>query len=208
MKLGDVRDALYDGLARCLPGWKLSKKDEGFVRQTPWGRQRILVPIWNYRPEYLFSFVLTTRLDAAEEIFNLYSGVAAHLQAQTPTTMTQLSYFFDGAAQTKRFSVTTERDISDAIDSLAPLLSSRILPFLDTHRDATSIDAGLNGDDKGFDTSDLASRGLHAVIVAHLANNPRFEDIVQAHRLAFEKMDVRAREGFAAVVKHLRDQRA
>ena len=66
MKKQDVRDALYAGLGAYLPGWKVVKKDEAFVRPITGGVQKIFVAIVDYNPEFRLSLTFATRIERSE----------------------------------------------------------------------------------------------------------------------------------------------
>lgn len=209
MKLPEIRDALYRELAPLLPGWKLVKKDD-FVRKIPGGKQRIVVPVVDYRPEYRFSLVLVTRLDAVQEITNQFSGARPAYHSVTSTSMTQLDYFFPGERPPKQYSVHDDSDIRAAVADLAPVIREQILPFLDRHQSIQALDAALNGADQRIDTSDISARTLHAVVLAYLADNPRFEELVARYQAELEKFPAlaKSRERLAQLVEYLRSQRA
>jgi hypothetical protein len=124
--------------------------------------------------------------------------------------MTQLEYFFPGERPPKQYSVHNEDEIRAAVAELAPVIRDKILPFLDQHQDVATLDAALNGDDPRIDTSDITSRTLHAVVLAHLAGNPRFEELVARYQAELEKFSAlgKSRERLAQLVEYLRSQRA
>ncbi len=207
MKKSEVRDAVYRELAPFLPGWKLVKKDEAFVRAIAGGTQKVLVPLIDYNPEFRFSLVLATRLDAVEALFNQFSGAPATAKGTTLTAMTQLAYFFPGEAK-KQYSVRTEADIHAAAAELGALLSTMILPFLDQHADLAALDRAMNGADPQFDTSDLTSRTMHALVVARLASNPRFEELATTYQNAMQAFPEMSKQKVAGLVQHLRTMQA
>jgi hypothetical protein len=73
MKKSELRILIYDGLNGTVAehGFRLDRKQEGFVRQIPDGKQCIGVPVIDYHPTYVFSLTLTTRLDPVQNIVNL-----------------------------------------------------------------------------------------------------------------------------------------
>jgi hypothetical protein len=192
MKKSEIIDLIYAGLNGLVAehGFRLNRKQEAFVRRIRHGKQCIVVPLVAHHPAYLFSLTLTTRLDAVEEIFNAFSGSPAKYHSLTVTAITQLDYF------TKKpkteYSVAKEADISDAVDDLSPIIRTRILPFLNEHQDIAAWDKAVNsaqndvcGDSSlladrcsSVDNSNQPYRGMHAIILARLAGNSDFENIV------------------------------
>jgi hypothetical protein len=199
MKKSEVRNLIYEGLKGVLEdhGFRLNRKQEGFVRRIPDGKQCIGVPLVDYNPTYIFSLTLTTRLEAVQTILNLFTGSPPQYHSITVTTITQLDYF---TKKKTEYKVETEADISNAIVDLTPLAHGEIIPFLDQHQDAVSWDRAVNsnsndvcGDSSmltdrcnSVDNSNHPNRGMAAVVLAHLAGNPNFEDVVRRLRNFYE----------------------
>src|SRR5262245_31307809 len=129
MNKSQVRETLYRALEPLLPGWKLVKKQGGFVRKIAAGNQKLLIPLIDYNPEFRFSLVFLTRLDVVEEISNRFSGALG--SSDTATSIVQLSYFLPDEGVTKEFAVRTEEEIRATVFRLAEPLDKQILPFLD-----------------------------------------------------------------------------
>src|SRR4051812_20398476 len=108
MKKSEAKTLIYEGLNSLLAGegFQLVKKEEGFVRRIPAGKQTVGVPIADYNPTYIFSLTFTTRLDVVEDIFNLFSGSPPKYHSMTETTITQLDYFTKKA--NTEYTVTSE----------------------------------------------------------------------------------------------------
>jgi len=144
MKIQEVRDALYRELAPLLPGWKLVKKEQGFMRAFAGGRQGVFVPIWDYNPEFKFSLAFGTRLDAAEALVHRVSGVQGADQKASMTMVTQLAYFFSGE-QKKQIRVTTPEDAANRERLHTSLREQRTRP----ENEKGSRRCLLGGGDKG-----------------------------------------------------------
>jgi hypothetical protein len=197
MKKSEVRNLIYEGLKGVLEdhGFRLNRKQEGFVRRIPDGKQCIGVPLVDYNPTYIFSLTLTTRLEAVQSILNLFSGSPPQYHSITVTTITQLEYFTKKKTKTE-YEVVTEADVNKAIAELTPLVHGKVIPFLDQHQDVASWDKAVNstsndvcGDSSmltdrcnSVDNSNHPYRGMTAVVLAHLARNPNFEEIVRRLR--------------------------
>jgi hypothetical protein len=195
MKKSEVKNLIYESLKGMLEahGFRLNKKQEGFVRRIPDGKQYIGIPLVDYNPTYIFSLTLTTRLETVQSILNLFTGSPPQYHAITVTTITQLDYF---TKKKTEYKVATEADISNAIVDLTPLAHGKIIPFLDQHQDVVSWDKAVNspnndvcGDSSmltdrydSVDNSNHPYRGMTAVVLAHLAGNPTFDDIIRRLR--------------------------
>jgi hypothetical protein len=204
MKKQEVRDALYGALQSYLPGWKLVKKDEAFVRPIAGGTQKVFVSIVDYNPEFRISLTFATRIDRVEEIVNRFNEAPAALHKNTLTAMTQLGYFFPGEPEPKQYSVKTEADIKAAAASLGAVLQTKALPFLDSHADVASLDAAMNGGDPRFDTSDPTYRSIHALTLAKLAGNPRFDQLAASYQAAISHFPDVSKQMLSQVIEHLR----
>ena len=180
MKINEVRDAMYQELTPHLPGWKLVKKQQGFVRTIDGGDQRIVIDAVDYRPEYRVTLTFVTRLDAVEAVFHRATGTPPSQFGFTAAT--QLVYFFPGESPPKQFKVHDRAEIAAAMNALAPVLRERALPLMDRTRTVEELDAAMNGDDRAFDMSALQPRVMHGLIVAHFARNPRFDDLVRRYQ--------------------------
>jgi hypothetical protein len=175
MKKSQVRDLLYAGLGEVVtPTGFLLKKNDAFVRPISGGLNRIYVPLWDYNPVFRFSLTAGIRIDAVEQLFHLCSGAPTAYQKMSSTTLTQLSYF----TEPDEFELTTPAEITVAVDHLAAIITGKVLPFFDRYSDVTALDQALNGGaDPDLESTQLSSRALHWVAIAHLAGNPRVEQI-------------------------------
>jgi hypothetical protein len=204
MKKPEVRDALFRYLQPYLPGWKAVKKDDAFACPIPGGVQKIFISLVDYNPEFRFSLTFATRIDRVEDIVNRFNEAPLPEHKTTVTSMTQLSYFFAGEPQPKQYSVKTEDDIRKAVEAVGAVLRERALPFMDAHRDIAALDRAMNGGDTRFDTSDPTGRAMHALAVAKLAGNPRFEELVASYKAAIQHFPEVSRQELAQVIEYLR----
>jgi hypothetical protein len=219
MKKAEVSNLLYAGLDGVVAdhGFRLSRKQEGFVRRIPQGKQCIGVPLVGHNPTYVFSLTLTTRLNAVEEIFNLFSGSPPPYHAMTVTAITQLDYF---TKQPKtEYPVATEADITEAVGGLIPLMQGKVIPFLKDHQDIAAWDKAVNSPENdvcgdstlladrcnSVDNSNQPYRGMHAVILARLAGNLDFDNIVGRLRARYGNW-AEATEKLAQLADYLRRQ--
>jgi hypothetical protein len=200
----EVREKIFEQLGPHLPGFKPRKREECFARKITGGTQCIGVPLVDYRPLFRFSLHTSTRIEEVEEIFNRFAGGRPAYHHMTLTTATFLEYFY-GESERKRFEVRSPEEVAAAIADVAPVFRDRILPFLDTHQTVQSLDAVMNGPEgPRFDRMNPPYRQMHALILAHLAGNPRFDALAEAalaESQGFHPVDAKKLE---ALVAHLR----
>jgi tetratricopeptide (TPR) repeat protein len=160
--LGHMKESLWSmDLFRC----------ESVILRTHWV---LVVSVLDYDPVFVFSLVMCVRLDAVENIFHLFSGTPPEYQATTPTSITQLQYFFPGHRGKKEYSASTEEDMEAAVRELSAI-RGKILRFFDQHQDVKALDAAMNCEEASdFDRSGQPYGAMHGVILARLANNARF----------------------------------
>jgi hypothetical protein len=206
MKKQEVRDFIYAKLSKVLlsAGFRLNKGEGAFVRKITNGFQKIFVPLVDYNPIFVFSLTIGIRLDAVEDIFNRFSGADDKGQKQTLTTITQLTYFTEG--RRKDYRVSTPIEIENAFSELNTVIDSNILPFLERYRDIQSLDAAINTEKlPGFDSSTLISHAMHSIILARLAGNNRYNELVIEYDNALKGYPPFDRERFARLVSFLND---
>lgn len=162
-------------------GFRLVKSIEGFTRRTPTGSHTLTVPIWDYRPTFTFSLVVGIRLDAVEDLFNESSGLPPASQKRSKTVLTLLEHF-TGPGRGE-YTVTEPTDVDAAMREIGPVLELDVLPFLERYSDVGAIDEALHGQRvPGFDITQTLFKARHALVVARLAGNPRYPDLVQEYR--------------------------
>jgi hypothetical protein len=211
----EARDLIYQSLTGVLEahGFRLNRKQEGFVRRIPDGTQYVGVALVDYNPTYIFSLPLSTRLESVQSVLNLFSGSPPRYHASSVTAITQLDYF------TKKpkteYTVKTEADILNAVLDLEPAVKGKIIPFLDQHQDVAAWDKAINSATNNVcgggsltdrcssvDSSNHPYRGMTAVVLAHQAGNPNFAEIVRRLR-DFYKGSSEATEKLTRLVDYL-----
>lgn len=202
----EVRDALYQELGPLFRGFRLKKSDEGFVRAIPGGTQKIVVPLFDYRPVFMFSLMMCMRIDEVERVFNLFSGSPPKYHAMTLTTMTPLGYFYPGLQGKKEYKVETAEEVRNAVQDLSAI-SGKITRFLDQHQNIKSLDATMNSDDGlHFDGSANPYRAMHALILARLAKNPEFEKLAAQYHAQSLNWNSADKKKLDDLVLYLREQ--
>lgn len=181
MKKKEMKSLLFEMLSSILDGtdFRLKKSEDCFTRKIAGGWQMLGLPLLDYNPEFIFSLNICIRLDAVEEIFNLFSGVAPKHHSTTTTTITRLEYFTGGRGE---YEVTTPEDVASAGGILSLVIRDKIIPFFNEHKDVQALDRAVNSEYPGIDITQNPSGAMHSVILARMAENKDFECIVAKHR--------------------------
>jgi hypothetical protein len=204
MKKEEVRAQLYQGLEGVFKAqrFRLNKKEGAFARTVPTGFQKVYVPLMDYNPVFIFSLTVGLRLDAAEDIFNRFSGATGEGQKLTLTTITQLSYFTQG--RPAEYKVTTTTEIEAALAGLRGVIDSRIMPFLDQYQDVKSVDIEVNANKTpGFDSANLLMHAMHSVILARLSGNPGYSAVVTGYKASLDNYVATEKDKFLRLVSFL-----
>ena len=88
----------------------------------------------------------------------------------------------------------TENDVKKCVDKMKAFLSETAFPMLEKFNDLREIDKIVNGSklwqydwDKIMRVSGGGNFFLNRIIIAHLTNNPRFDEIVTFQREYFDE---------------------
>lgn len=207
MKKTEMADLIYAMLGEILAGsdFHLRKRDGSFERKISAGRQNLSVPLWDHSPSFDFSLDLTIRLDPVEAIFNRFNRADEKYHALTVTTITHVDHFASGFAKIR---VTSADDVRSHQARFTRLLEDKILPFCGQHQTIEQLDAAVNVRSPSIDVAQNPAGAMHAVILARLANNPKYSHIVARHRRALGGWFGHAPPEFEALVKYLEDYQA
>ncbi len=203
MKKIEVRAAIYAELGKSLEpaGFKLVKSEEAFVRRFDGGAHKIFVAMVDYQPQFLVSLAVGIRLDTVEDVFNLFSGADANGRRITLTSITQFEHFADGQ---RDLSVSTTDELKVAAELLVAIVTRRITPFLDQHRDPASVARDFNASGHGgFDGSMYISHAMHSLILAKLFEPERYSSLLSQHAQVIANHTPFDRQRFDALVQHL-----
>jgi hypothetical protein len=195
---------LYATLDRALApaGFVLRRSDELWVRRIPAGSQSVSVAIYDYAPEFEFEPTFGIRLDAVEEIRHRFSGVAPDQQDLSSTTLTSSSFVLG----IDTFAASSDSGVESTAERIAGLILDRGLNFFDRYQDLTAIDRALNVDRiADFDSINPGAQARTAVIVARLAGNPEFEQLVAEKAALGLRYASPTASSYADLVAYLRD---
>jgi hypothetical protein len=150
MRKQDVRNLLYEGLAGSITaaGFRLRKRDEGFVRKLPEGRQLLSIALINAGEGFACTLTLGIRLDAVEELVNGILATPALYAGETLTTLTQLEYFgFEPIlGRGVWFPVRSQDDVAGVITQWHASFETQLSPFFERYRDIASVAEGVLAD--------------------------------------------------------------
>ena len=218
----EVRRQIADAITPLVSsaGFKYKKSASAFVRRIDGGRQELNVSIADYNPEFHFSLPLVIRLDAVQEITNSFSGSPAKYHDITVTTITQMEHLGLPFNQGKSFAyrVKSESEFVSILPQVLDFVRNKVVPYFERYTTISAVNAGLNPpnaehdavsipwppDARAFDASNYPYRAMTAVVVAHLANDPRFASLVSAYRGQIRQCDEEDRQKFENAVLHLR----
>lgn len=204
MKPREMEDIILQMMQAILPESFKIKKRFGFTRSFAGVRQEIGVALVDYNPDYKFSLYVATRLNEAENIFNLFSRADKMYHNQSTTMSVHLDYFTRSKGVPSEYNVSSATDVAKLSPFFAEIFSEDIVPFLDEHKDLRSLDIAMNNVHTSIDHTLNPSRAMHAVIVARLAGNPDFERLVEKHRRDLHVYSAREVGDFERLVVHLR----
>jgi hypothetical protein len=186
----------------------LDKHTEGFVRAGDGIRHSIIIPMWDHAPAFEFSLTTCIRVEAVEAISNLFSGVCPEYHSSSDTCVINLPAL---VPHLDRLTVYDAATIRQAVDQLAPHITDRILPFLDSHRDVRSLDRLMNQGIPPEQVWGMEGWGswllwyaMSAIILARLAQNPDFDELVDRYRHETRDFDDDDKERYEKLVEHLR----
>lgn len=205
MRRSDVLELFFEQLQPRARDNGFAKKGMKLVRNIEGGRQEIDTAIVDYNPKFVLKPFTTVRIDIVEEIFHLFSGTLLEYRSQGFTTVTGFGYFTRG--QSAEYTVASERDIGALVERLGSIVGSSIIPFLDQHQNIISLDIGVNRTVPSIDEAQPIVRAMHAVILAHLAENGGFDTIVERHQDQLGGFIEVERHKFEALVAYLRELR-
>jgi hypothetical protein len=217
MKKREVDDAINQQLAAALGTTDFRKKRNGFIRPIPGGRQTLFTALEDYRAVFRFTLAFGIRLNEVEDVYNRFSGSSPDLQETSDTVVGRLEsfvnlrdHFVDTPGPRKKIQVTSQAEIVDAFCVLSPVIQEKVIPFFESHKDLKSIDQLLNPDEETAAAFDITRRpdcDMHALIVAHLVDNPRFDALLEKKRKELEGFNELDARKFAQLVDYLTSQR-
>jgi hypothetical protein len=153
---------------------KWSSKYHGWIRKTDTGRQSIILGLSDYNPRYVFSIVMTNRIDAVVGI--LLPFIVSDTPEFISTSMTPMGYFT--GKLNSEFSFETESDLESIKPSLDNILNL-MFTLLDSNRIASHLYHCMRHKkseyDIPFDFSAEPGKSFNHCIMAYLYDSEKFE---------------------------------
>jgi hypothetical protein len=201
MKKQEVLNLIYAALTPVLSakGFRLRKSEQGFFRPLRGGWQNVGIPLWDYKPKFEFSLVMSIRIDEVQNIFNQF-GVLPRYHAITTTQDFLLEHFIP--KEHTRFKASNENELQIAISRLLPILQDQVIPFLDEHQDLRTLAKAM----KLTEIQEFVPFASHAfgpVIVARLIDHPEFHSIVEGYKERIMKLPEPELKKFETLVEYL-----
>ena len=193
-----TRDDVYAELAPLFPGFTLDKTEEGFVRGTSTGSQKLLVPFVDLHPRYRFSLLCCIRLNEVEDICNLFNPAPKKYHSMTVTSTTPLSYFRPEG----EYNFSSSRELKEATADLAAL-SKQLLLFMDQHQDKFALYEAMKTKGDRFDNSVGVGRAMRVVTLARLCGDADFRAVVAEQEASASDWHEEDRQTFHDLVAYL-----
>jgi hypothetical protein len=206
MKKTEVRELIYEALTPVVSakGFRLKKSDgeSWFVRSISKGSQRIGVPLYDFKPRFDFSLVMTVRLEEVESIFSQFNEAPPKYHAMANTQVYQIERFIP--QKRVRFQVHSPEDVQSAMAQLIPVIEDEIIPFLDAHQDLKSVGDSMNlsKTPKGING---VIHALRPIIVARLLHRSDFDSIVVGYSRLLGRFSEREIVKFHKAIEYLKN---
>lgn len=160
------------------------------------------------------------RIDAVEKIFALFYDPLFDFPLEDSSTIGE--FWGNIVHDDKLPSITTTQDLEKALDKFRQMFNNQFMPFIKHFHSIENLDAHYNGnyqtvipmiaENGGFyDNDDFNSGVMNAVklmrslIIAKMANNPNYDDIVKVYTHRVSKIDYKTFQTQWAALLHYLD---
>jgi hypothetical protein len=151
-----------------------------FKRHMPDGSQALKVAVWDRCPFIKFCCLISVRLDRVEAIYHLFSGSRPTSHAMSSTIVTSLNYFVGGPAENV---ISKSEELIDLLSSWDEPMRTEVIPYLAFATDIKSLDRLINSVPmEVLDITRTPYSLMHHIILAKLAHNANFDQLVDSHR--------------------------
>ncbi|MFZ6873784.1 hypothetical protein ACO0LF_17130 [Undibacterium sp. Di27W] len=154
-----------------------------FSRKIEDGNQKIFISHRVGQFGNNFSVYVSVSLVSAQKIAREHEMFFPPEKEAPSTGFSTLYYFLETKDENLKsdFPATTEKEFKQSFSVVETTILNRVLDFLDQSQDVKSLDAKINSlDDEPFPAQGFPKQSYSRVILARLAGNPRFDDIVEA----------------------------
>jgi hypothetical protein len=152
---------------------------EYLVRPIPGGRQSIGLAVWDYSPAIDLTLLVSVRIDAVLRIYHRFSGVVPGYEELSNTIGTTLNWFVGGPAKIR---VTQPQELQATLNAWREPICAEVLPYLASAQSVLELDRLINIQRDILDVAHPPHSFMHHIIVAKLACNPGFDELVSFHR--------------------------
>jgi hypothetical protein len=204
----DLQDGFFAALARRMAehGFESRPRDQRFVRKTPFGRQTLHVSFIKHQHDCDVTADVAIRIDALEDLLNEWNGTLSKSERkQTHSMGAELGNISEG--RQRRWSLTSEDDIPEAVSSVMTLFESAGLPYLEKYSNLERAFEALSGDDRAswlhspfHDLRAQLAIGLAFVLGRH----ERLDELIAAKTRFLRERNDPGLERFLAFAKDLK----
>jgi hypothetical protein len=145
----DLQDGFFAALAQRMVehGFESRPRDQRFVRKTPFGRQTFHVSFIKHQHDCDVTADVAIRIDALEDLLNEWNATLSRSERkQTHSMGAELGNISEG--RQRRWALTSEDDIPEAVSSVMALFESAGLPYLEKYSNLERALEALSGDDR------------------------------------------------------------
>jgi hypothetical protein len=179
MKLAEWKELLFQEMKNAVanPEFRL-KKSERYVRKMPGGKQTLHIVYWDrysssHSPSVLwFEWTLWRRFFTVSLVFPKNANAPPKPFMRSGSFLKRKRLTYD---------LASAEEMSSLFVRLSKLIRAKMIPFFDKYRDLQSIDSLINSNGGravySMDTPPWSA--MQSLIVAHLAKNPRFHEVVE-----------------------------
>lgn len=179
----EVRSKLSENLKN--NGFKYIKSKERIMREHEAGFDVIYSRIIDYNPVFQIEFSIAIRLDAVENIVNMFLGEEIiNPQYKHLTSTIASSYDIMTNSEENYMEVNNEEELEKAIQNLIKLIKDKGLCFFETYRDLNAANI-LKRTQILEDTSGLSyilENLMQSLTLLKLCNDPDFDKLCDKYR--------------------------
>ncbi|MTW11996.1 hypothetical protein GM658_15430 [Pseudoduganella eburnea] len=142
----EVRSAIFEAVAAKVKplGYKSHKRDYSFSREFEGGFHCISFGIVDYAPKIIVTPMVSVRLDSLDEIANKFDTTISPDARSRQTAILLLADYFAG--RQKKYSISTEEDLTEKTTEILDVLENQMLPFIERCADISFVESLLRSE--------------------------------------------------------------
>lgn len=169
-------------------GFVLNKSQAEFTKKSPDGWQKFHLVFLVRSEGWEINLGMLIRKNVVEDIYHKASYFEPKYHRTTPTIGIPIENFIrDGRDHC--FQLSTEADLTPAFQGLAALFKKIALPFFKQYDDIEELDKEVNIETRKSIFSGPKYEGSVGLILAWLANNPRYDQLEMKYRSHYKQID-------------------